>query len=169
MGAHQLNKKAARQLNALEDKLLVEATRLADAQQRYDQLFLQVWSIFDQEVGEGAPARFVCEDGYVLGRLVPRPTQTVDAQVLIAAVTKALSVLKGKRLLTRVLRWEPVVDQARLAEEVTLGRIDGRMVQRCVSHKAASPRRERHPASAKDRQALEAGIIESPSWEEESA
>jgi len=163
----QMNDKAAKQLNALEKRLTAAKEKLDAAQGDYDRAFALVWAIFDQELGAGAPARFICEDGFLVGRQVPRPTQTIDAAKLIALVNQHVGGLKAKRLLGRVIRYEPVAVQKKVAEEVEKGRLDVKLVRQFVSEKANSPRRERHPASKQDQQSLAAGILESPQWSDE--
>lgn len=170
MEVQQLSSEAAKRLNMLEKKLAAAAVQIAEEQKMYDDFFKEVWAVFDQESpNPGTPARFICEDGYVLGRIVPRPTTTMDTTKFIQLVKKHLPGLKGTRLLKRVIEYQPVVNQKLLAEEMIKGRIDHKIVQRCAVTKSASPRRERHPASKQDLQSLEAGILDSPTWEEESA
>jgi hypothetical protein len=103
----------------------------------------------------------------LLGRQVPRPTQTVDAEKLIRLINANLTPMKAARMLKRVLVQVPVADQKAVAEEVKLGRLDVALVRQFVSEKANSPRRERHPASKQDQQSLAAGILESPTWSAE--
>lgn len=171
MGHDQgVKSRSAKRLNALEQQLRAQQEIKDKAQAKYDALYRQVWMVFDQELGEGAPARFVCADGYVLGRQVRRQAPTVDAPKLIELVGKLLPGLKGKRLLSRAVRYEPVVDQRQLAEEIRLGRLSAEAVQGIVTTRpdvlAKYPLRE---ASAQQRQALEAGILASPDESEEWA
>lgn len=169
MGHNQdVDAATAKRLNALERQLSEQAALVAKAQAKYDALFVQVWDIFDRQQPEpGQAARFLCEDGFVLGRIVPRVTPTVDARKLIALVEQEMPGLKGKRLLSRVVEYEPRINQLQLAEEVVKQRISERIVKQCVTQKAPVPRRHRREASAHYKQALAAGIIESPADDEE--
>lgn len=172
MGSKQgVNASAANRLNALEKQLLAVAKQRDAAIEKYDALYRQAWLVFDQELGEGSAARFVCADGYVLGRQVRRQSPTFDANKLIELVkSSAETPLKAARMLTRIVVQVPTVDQAKLAEEVKLGRLDASVVQKCATFKppvlAKYPLRE---ANAKERLNLEHGVIESPSDEEDWA
>jgi len=169
MGAQQLETKAAKRLNALEKQLAFRSERIKEEQEHYDALFKEVFEVFDEAIASGAPARFICEDGYVLGRIIAHMSPTVDADKLIGLIKKHLTPLKATRMIDRVMTFMPVVIQSALAQEIVLGRIDERMVRQCITPKAPVIRRVRREASKQDKMSLEVGILESPTWEEESA
>lgn len=163
MGHKQLNARAARQLNQLERKLSIEAERLKETQSRYDFLFRQVFDIFDHEFGTDQPARFVCDDGYTIARIIPQNKPKIDGEGLVEAIGQRLSSLAATRMINRIVsHWTPVVDQKTIAHEIQIKRLDPDLVAEFISTPKASPRHYRDRTSKHDKQSLEAGILESP-------
>lgn len=173
MGVKQLDAEVAMRLNLIESQIATRVDAIKQEQEALDALWQEAYAIFDEEFGEKQGARFICDDGYLLGRDVRRQSPTVNAEQLIKTVEQHASrspnwtPLRATRLLKRVIKYVPVVDQAALAQEVIKGRIPSRVVDRCVTRKDNIIARARRELSKRDKLNLERGIIESPTIDEE--
>lgn len=155
----QFNPETDTHLNSLE-RQLAEAVKAKEvAESRYDLLFQQVFGEFDQAVGSGVPASFVCEDGFKLGRQVPQMQPVVDNKKAEEVIMAFGSGDVGDRMWKRVTDVIRTVNQDKLAAEIRKWPVLGEALDnaQAITVPVRKPSRIRREATKQERMRLEAG------------
>lgn len=141
------------ELNNLEKQLAKAVADKEDADRRYDALFLQVFHIFDEEVGEGAPASFICEDEIKLARIVPQMQPVINNEKLRSLIAERYSDEEARRLWNRISVPTRVVLQNKLAQELKRDKGLDEAIHKAgdvITTPVRKPSRIRVPATAKE-------------------
>lgn len=147
-------------LNHLEVDIAQAIDDQLDASNRFDAAWKEVFAIFDRVVGAGNPARFVCNDGFVLARQVPKPEPTINVDKLKQLIEERYPAAVAVRLWNAITEPQRVVNFAKLTKVVEAGRIDPEVVLAATSTRKVSPTRNRRPWTTEDKKAIETGETE---------
>lgn len=148
------SREAQNQLEALERQLAKAISDKEKAEEKYDLLFTQVFSIFDQEVGEGVPASYVCEDKYKLARQIANMNPVVNAEALKRCIDELYKKdqTEAKRIWNKVTDAVRTVNQDKLAAEIKVNpKLEGAVqVSGAIYTPERKPSRVRKLASKAD-------------------
>ena len=145
------------ELNNLERQLAEAVEDKEQAERRYDALFLQVFHVFDKEIGEGAPATFICDDEFKLARIVPQMQPVINNEKLRSLIAERYSDEEARKLWNRISVPTRVVLQNKLAQELKRDKGLDEAIHKAgdiITTPIRKPSRIRTQASAKEIQAL---------------
>ena len=149
----QFNERTDETLNSLERQLAETVEAKEAAERRYDALFMQVFHIFDEQVGEGVSATFICEDEFKLARQVPQMQPVINTEKLRELVMARYSDEEARKLWNRITVSTRVVLQNKLASEMKRDSGLGEAIHDAgdiIVVPTRKPSRIRQPATAKE-------------------
>lgn len=145
---NQFNGTTDRRLAQLEAAIAIADKERKEAQKRYDDLFADVFKIFDKEIGPKKPARFLAEDEMVIERRVTDPEERLNPSKL----RKALDPKLWNRITNP---GERVLDQQKLLRAIKSGLIEPEAVQGALEKPEGVVSKWFRPASKDDKLWLE--------------
>lgn len=151
----QFNSEHDANLNVYEEQLARVIKTLEESQRHFDSFWKAIFTEFDRAQGSvGAPARFVCQDGYVLSREVSNlnADPVLDAARLQEVIFRYFSKAEAEKVWTAIT--EPVKErrfsQDKLERAIKAGKVPVELAQQALVAPKQITSRHRRPATADD-------------------